>query len=153
MLHNSKAESAGAARILPILSFMRVGIPTWDGRVSPVLDVARRLLVVDIDGNAEVGRSEADLAAMHPGARAAQIGGLGVDVLICGAVSWPLEAALASAGVRVMPQTCGLVQDVLGAFVSGRLADGAFLMPGCCGRRRRMRGGHRGGSDGWRGRV
>jgi predicted Fe-Mo cluster-binding NifX family protein len=124
---------------------MKVGIPTWDGRVSPVLDVARHLLVVEVEGNAEVGRGEADLAEAQLGPRAQQIRGLGVEVLICGAVSWPLEAALTSAGVRVIPQTCGWVEDVLQAFLSGGLTDEAFLMPGCCGRRRRFRGGRRGG--------
>ena len=121
-----------------------------------MLDVARRLLIVDIAGSAEVGRRETNLEAVQPGARAAQIHELGVEVLICGAVSWPLEAALVSAGVRVVPQTCGLVQEVLTAFLSGRLADGTFLMPGCCGRRRRMRagrGGGRGGRDGRRRRA
>ena len=110
-----------------------------------MLDVARRLLVVDVAGNAEVGRSEADLAEAQPGARAEQIHGLGVEVLICGAVSWPLEAMLVSAGVRVIPQTCGTVEDVLRSFLSGGLTDEAFLMPGCCGRHRRFRGGRRHG--------
>jgi predicted Fe-Mo cluster-binding NifX family protein len=125
---------------------MKVGIPTWDGRVSPVLDVARRLLVVDVEGSSEISRSEADLAGTHPAPRVEQIRSLGVEVLICGAVSWPLEAVLASAGVRVIPQTCGLVEDVLRAFLAGQLLDESFLMPGCCGRRRRFRGGgHHGG--------
>ena len=133
------------ARALPPILLMRVGISTWDGRVSPVLDVARRLLVVDVEGNSEVNRTEADLAGAHPGARAEQIRGLGVKVLICGAVSWPLEAMLASAGVRVIPQMCGLVEEVLRAFLAGRLPDESFLMPGCCGGRRRHRGGRRRG--------
>lgn len=132
---------------------MKVGIPTWDGRVSPVLDVARRLLLVDIQGNAELSRREVEIQDVPLAARVKQIRELGVEVLICGAVSWPLQAALASAGVRVIAQTCGPVEDVLPAFLSGHLADGAFLMPGCCGRRRRMRaGGHgnRGRTGRWR---
>jgi predicted Fe-Mo cluster-binding NifX family protein len=143
--------AARMARALPSLPLMKVGIPTWDGRISPVLDVARRLLIVDVKGNSEVSRSGADLAGTHPAARVEQMRGLGVEVLICGAVSWPLEAILTSAGVRVIPQTCGLVEDVLRAFLAGQLRDESFLMPGCCGRRRRFRGGgHRGGM--WRGR-
>ena len=135
---------------------MKVGIPTWDGRVSPVLDVARRLLLVDIRENAELTRREEEIEEVPLATRVKRIRELGVEVLICGAVSWPLEAALAAAGVRVIAQTCGPVEDVLPAFLSGRLADGAFLMPGCCGRRRRMRGGgrgNRGRPGGWRGRA
>jgi len=62
-----------------------------------------------------------------------------VDVLICGAISRPLEMMLVSEGMQVIPHTCGPVEDVIRAYVSGRLTDQAYLMPGCCGQRRRTR--------------
>ena len=125
--------------------FVKVAIPTWDARVSPVFDVAKRLLVVDVEGDVEVSREETAIDETQLIPRARRVAELGVDVLVCGAVSRPLEAMLVAAGVRVVPQTCGPVEDVLRAFVSGQLADNAFLMPGCCGRRRRFRGRHRRG--------
>ena len=131
---------------------MRIAIPTWDGRISPVFDVARRLLLVDVDGNAEVGRSEVELEEMRMVARTARLTSLGVQVLVCGAISMPFEAMLTSAGVRVLPQVCGSVDDVLRAYLAGQLAGDAFLMPGCCGRRRRFRGGRGGGLGRGRGR-
>lgn len=124
---------------------MRVAIPTWSGRVSPVFDVAKRLLLVDLDGEAEAGRQEAAMVETELGARARRVAQLGVDVLIAGAISAPLEAMLVSSGVRVIPHTCGPTEEVLRAFARGRLPDEAFLMPGCCRRRRRFRGGRRGG--------
>ena len=123
---------------------MKVAIPTWSGRVSPVFDVARVLLLVDFDGDAEAHRQEAALEETEFAARVRRVAQLGAEVLICGAISMPLEAMLVSAGVRVIPHTCGPAEDVLRAFASGRLTDEAFLMPGCCGRRRR-RGRRRGG--------
>jgi predicted Fe-Mo cluster-binding NifX family protein len=123
---------------------MNVGMPIWDGRISPVLDVAGRLLLVSTEDSAEVARREANLEQAPLAARVKRIRELGVDVLICGALSWPLEAMLVSAGVRVIPQMCGSVEDVLRAFLSGQLTDEAFRMPGCCGRRWRRRGGWRG---------
>jgi predicted Fe-Mo cluster-binding NifX family protein len=129
---------------------MRVAVSTWSGRVSPVFDVAKHLLLVDLDGEAQSGREEAAIVETEPVARAGRVAQLGVDVLICGAISVPLEAMLISAGVRVIPHTCGPVDEVLQAFAGGRLTDGAFLMPGCCGRRRRFRGPHRGGRSGCR---
>ena len=128
---------------------MKVAIPTWTGRVSPVFDVARLLLVVDIDDGTEVFRDEAILEETQLVPRTRRVTQLGVDVLICGAISMPLEAMLVSAGVRVIPHTCGTVEEVFQAFASGRLTDKAFLMPGCCGRRRRFRGRHRGGRAGF----
>jgi predicted Fe-Mo cluster-binding NifX family protein len=120
---------------------MRTAISIADGRVSPVFDVARRLLLVDIDSGREVRRTEEVLEEPELAARARRVADLGAQVLICGAISRPLEAKLLSAGVEVIPQTCGPVEDVLGAFASGRLTEQAFVIPGCCGHRRRFRGG------------
>jgi predicted Fe-Mo cluster-binding NifX family protein len=123
---------------------MKIAIPTWDGNISPVFDVARHLLVVNIKGGFEISRQNEAIPEMEVAHRARHIAGLGVDVLICGAISWPLERMLVSEGMRLIPQTCGSVEDVLRAFLSGQLTGQAFLMPGCCGRHQRRRSqGHR----------
>ena len=124
---------------------MKVAIPHWQGRVSPVFDVAGSLLMVDIENGREVRRADEALVQGNALARAQHVSQCGVDVLICGGISRPLEMALTSAGVRVIAQTCGPVEDVLGAFVSGRLTDTAFLMPGSRGRPRRLRARRRRG--------
>jgi len=122
------------------LLVMRVAIPIFDGRISPVFDAARCLLLVDIEDGREVWRTEQIVEEPELGPRARRVAEFGADVLICGAISRPLEAMLLSAGVEVVPQTCGQAEDVLRAFMSGQLTEQAFLMPGCCGRRRRFRG-------------
>lgn len=109
-----------------------------------MLDAARQMLVVDVEGGEEVARREEPFGDADPARRALGVSRLGIDVLICGAVSRPLEAMLAAAGVRLIPQTCGPVEEILRAFRMGELTEQAFLMPGCRGRRRfrRGRGGH-----------
>jgi len=127
---------------------MRIAIPTWRGRVSPVFDVAKNLLLVDAQNGREIRREEATVGPSDLVARAKRVAELGTELLICGAISWPLEAMLSSAGVRVIPHTCGPVEDVLRVFLSGQLTERALLMPGCCGRRRRFRGRRRRGGPG-----
>ena len=117
---------------------------SWAGRVSPVFDVAKRLTVVDVEAGRQLHREELALEEQDPIRRAQRVAAAGVGVLICGAISRPLEQMLTAGGVEVIPQTCGPVDQVLAAFVTGGLDGGAFLMPGC--RRRRGRFGH-----GWRG--
>ena len=124
---------------------MRVAIPAYGGRISPVFDAAQHLLIIDILNGEERGRNELVMQAPESLRRARWVTGLGVNVLICGAISWPLAALLESAGVRVISRKCGHVEDVLRAFKSGGLSQDAFLMPGCRGRRRRKRSGHHGG--------
>jgi len=119
---------------------MRAAIPIADGRISPVFDVARRLLLVDIENKHEVRRTEEVLEEPELVARARRVAELGTDVLVCGAISRPLEAMLLSTGVEVIPQTCGPMEDVLRAFISGQLTEQAFVIPGCRGRRGRFRG-------------
>lgn len=126
---------------------MRIAIPNWQGRVSPVFDVATQLLVVDVtDGKMEERRT-IELLGDEFQARLRQVAELDVDVLICGAISWQLELALSNAGIEVASQTCGNVEDVLAAFVAGELDQEAFIMPGCCGRRRRARPQERSGDS------
>lgn len=118
---------------------MKVAIPHWRDRVSPVFDVAGSLLVVELAHGRELRRQQAALTASDPLNRAGQVSQLGAEVLICGAISRPLEIALSAAGVRVVPFTCGMVEEVLSAFMAGELTGEAFLMPGCRGWRRQSR--------------
>ena len=123
---------------------MRLAIPHWQGRVSPVLDVAGSLLLVDLDRGGETNRQSVALEEDSIKDRAKRIADLGVNALICGAISWPLELALTSAKIEVIPQTCGDVEQVVSAYLTGQLHQGSFLMPGCRGRRKRFRRGGRG---------
>jgi len=112
-----------------------------------VLDVARSLLLVDMDAGLEQKRRLEPLSETGVLTRAGRFKSMLVNVLICGAVSRPLEQALVSSGIQVIPHVCGNVDEVLGAYLAGRLWDRAFLMPGCGGGRRRWgrgRGGRRG---------
>lgn len=128
---------------------MKVAIPHWQGRISPVFDVAGNVLVVEIDGGLEQARQDVVFDVEEHHARAARLTEAGANVLVCGAISRPLEMAVSAAGIEVIPQTCGEVDRVLAAFIDGRLDQGAFLMPGCCGRRRRFQGGRRHGGQCW----
>lgn len=119
---------------------MRIAIPQWQGRISPVFDVAGSLLIVDFEGGRELRREEVRLAQTDAHGRAAELARLKTDVLVCGAISAPLEARLAAAGVHVIGFVCGGVEDILAGFVNGELAKPAFLMPGCRGQRRWRQG-------------
>ena len=116
---------------------MKVALTVWNGRISPVVDVARQILVVDVEGGQAANRREEALPGTDPGSQAERLAALGVDVLIGGAVSRPMAALLASKAIRVVGFTAGTTEDVLDAWMDGRLPDDALTMPGCGGRRRR----------------
>ena len=125
---------------------MRVAIPVWQGRVSPVFDVATQVLIVDLDEGGEVGRRHESLAQMGIEQRSEWLAHLGVEQAICCAVSHGLEMLLRAHGIGVVARICGDVNDVLQAYREGSLESERFAMPGCRGgnrcRHRGMGAGH-----------
>ena len=122
---------------------MRIVLPIYRDRISPVFDVSRRFLIVNVNCGSEATREEVLIGSRNPIVKARRIVELKANVLICGAISWPIEAVLVSAGIQVILNTCGSWEEVMTAFLSGRLTDRAFLMPGCARRRYRNRGRRR----------
>lgn len=114
---------------------MRIAISYQQNRISPVFDVAARILLVDIEKGQAKRRNKRTVVQSDSLDRAQHVSQFGVQVLICGAISWRLENALSSIGVQVIACICGPVEDVLRAFLHDELYESAFLMPGCLGRR------------------
>ena len=126
-----------------MMAGMRVAAPVFGGRISPVFDWARRLLVVDHNRSHEKGRHEISLEGVAPLFRARHVAGLGVQTLICGGISAPVAATVESQGVMLIAGVVGEVDAVLKAFLAGRLPDPVFAMPGWRSYRHRMRIGAR----------
>ena len=124
---------------------MRIAIPIWQSRVSPVFDVAGRLLLVDIVDGRETARLEETMAETLLPSKVRRLKDLGVTVLVCGAISRPLAMLVGQIGITVIPWIAGHVDEVLRSYIQDGLPDPRFLMPGCrCrrgGRGRRRRGG------------
>ncbi|MGC8793919.1 MAG: NifB/NifX family molybdenum-iron cluster-binding protein, partial [Bryobacteraceae bacterium] len=89
---------------------MRIAIAAWQDRVAPALDWTRRILLLQVDNGRERQRKEYSLSGGDLWSRARQLLELELDVLICGAISGPLENALSLAGVRVHAFVCGPVE-------------------------------------------
>lgn len=116
---------------------MKIAIPIWQSRVSPVLDAARHFLVVELEAGVETARSEVSALEGDPAERTSLFVGLEVQTLICGAVSETLEMMLLASGVTVIARVCGDVEEVLQAFRRGTLDEDCYALPGCGGCRRR----------------
>ncbi len=118
---------------------MKIAIPYWQGRVSPVFDVAQKFLLIDIEDGQETAREEKTLKEDDSFSRAISVLHFGVRLVICGAISEPLRVTLQSDGVGVLANVCGPVDDVLNAFLNCTLSNNDFLMPGFNNRGRRNR--------------
>lgn len=107
-----------------------VAIPVWNDQVSTTLDFAQALLLVVAEGEQELSRREVKLGDEPVERKARTIQSLGAQVLLCGAISEPLARAVSRSGIRLVPFVSGSVDEVLAAFLCGRLDDPGFLLPG-----------------------
>ena len=128
---------------------MRLAVATWNGRVSPVFDVARQVQILDVEDGVVRTRHEEELPGTEPRAQVDRLTAMAPHVLICGAVSRSMEALLATTGIEVISFTAGEVEEVLAAWLAGSVSNPALSMPGCRGRGRC--GGGRGNRIGWQG--
>ena len=123
---------------------MKIAIPIWNDCVSSAFDFAHRLLLIDIQNGSETKRSEISLSQEPIPQRATRLKTLGVDVLICGAISRSLASLVAASGIEVLPYVLGPADEILKAYLIGQLGQSKFTMP-CSwpGARKGFRRNHR----------
>lgn len=110
---------------------MRIAIPVWEDKVSPVFDTALKLLVVEITGQREVSRFFYYIDDNDLTQKCHMIRKLDLDTLICGAVSHGFLQMLLASGMEIVQEISGPVEEVLKAYLQGNVFQTKFLMPGC----------------------
>ncbi len=117
----------------------KVAISIWGDRISPLMDTAGHLLLVEISEGREVSRETISIPDANIWEKVDFLRSLKINILICGAISHRFESLLVTAGIQPYPWFRGDVEEILTAHCRGNLHDGNFLLPGCR-RRRQMRG-------------
>ena len=109
---------------------MKLAIPVCGQDIALVFDDAECLLVIEKEGKGIhtekrlrcVGNSMID--------RANQLRSLDVNLLICGAISCPLQRMIESSRIDIIPFARGNAKEVFEAYCRGRLEDRRFFLPG-----------------------
>jgi predicted Fe-Mo cluster-binding NifX family protein len=123
---------------------LTVALATWQDRIAPVFDVAVELTVATIQDAQVIHRQQHPVPAGPPVERARAVVNYGATVLVCGAISRPVQAMLADEGIEVIGFVTGEIDRVIAAWLEGELPGRAFAMPGCGPRRYRFGRGGRG---------
>jgi len=108
----------------------RIGIPTFQNRVSPVLDTCQQLLILDIDQGKEVSRQTVYLGDMSFAERYDIITNLGVATVVCGGVSESFANMLTGSNVVLRNGIAGNVEEVIAAILDDCIDVPKFYMPG-----------------------
>lgn len=128
---------------------MNTAFAAWNDRIAPLFDVAQQVWVVEMEDGRMVAQRREAIEGAAPSEKALCLARLGVNVLVCGAISAPLQALVASHGIQIVPFVAGGLREVIAAWMRGELLRRpAFAMPGCCGRwRMESHGGKSGKED------
>ena len=110
---------------------MRIALPIWNDKVSPVLDTASSLLIVETDNLDEISRFKTNFKEQDISKRCLHIQDLKVNIVICGAISRPFSMLLLSSDIKIISGISGPAEDVLDAYLHGSLLNSKYLMPGC----------------------
>lgn len=116
---------------------MKIAIPIWADRVSPVFDEACKLMLVEIENNRIMNREVFRIANDSLASKAFFLKDNSVNLILCGAVSNAYIRNLLENEIEVIPWLTGSVEEIIAAFLKGVLFENnEFLMPGCCMRHR-----------------
>jgi len=134
---------------------VKAALTVWDGRISPVFDVSREVLILTVENGDVVAIRKENIETPTAALKLDRLMELGVESLICGAISKSLHHELITRGVRVIGFVAGEINEVVTTFLAGLLPTPELSMPGCCGRqnrfrRRRCQGGRQGNDWGHR---
>lgn len=113
----------------------------WNNRIAPVFDTARYLLIIESENGRSIGETREIFPDSLPVQKALRLLDMGVNGLVCGAISRLMHDLIAAYGIQVIPFVAGDLPDVVQAWLNGTMETDFFTMPGCC-RWRRQRGGH-----------
>lgn len=116
---------------------MKTAFAYWENRIAPVFDTARNLLLVESEGERITREERLPLADEPPLARTLRLVDLGVETLVCGAISRALQEMLPAYGIKVRGFVAGDLNEVVRAWLEEKMNQEVFAMPGCLGR-----GGH-----------
>ena len=106
-----------------------VALPVDQGRISPLFDAARRMLVVEIAKGEEHSMREVDLPAGGYQARLSALRALGVEALVCGAISNRSLSEALHLGMRVWSAVTGEATEVLDSLTRTGDLDLRLAMP------------------------
>ncbi len=109
---------------------MRIAMPIHGSYVSTVFDFADRLLLVDIANNQTLKEDETFFPQTLPSIRVGKLRELGVNTLICGAISNALAAMIWHSGINLVSGITGEARQILDAYMKGQLYRPQYLLPG-----------------------
>ena len=109
---------------------IRIAIPIFRNKVSPVFDSCTRVLFVDIEEDREIDRKEIYLDALALTDRVSILLKSGVETVICGGIRDVMTSMLMGVKIDLISDITGEIDQVLKAYLAPGLDQTQFHIPG-----------------------
>lgn len=110
---------------------MKLAIMLYGTRVSPRYGYSQGVLIVEVNNQREFGRKTLEIGKYYPEKIPELLSKEGVEVVISGGMNQHFQNLFRLRGIDVIWGIIGEADDVLAAFMTGRLSPGM----GCCTKR------------------
>ncbi|MBI4763292.1 MAG: hypothetical protein HY787_01630 [Deltaproteobacteria bacterium] len=100
---------------------MKVAIPIFLNRISPRLDCARKLLILEVEKDRLVNKRELDISQWPPDEKVIYLNKMGISQLICGGIRLEDRSGLHRFGIQVASPLYGEVETIIKEYLNGKL--------------------------------
>ena len=117
----------------------KITIPSYQARVSPLLDLSENFIIVEVNDGAKSRGEEVTLDWNNDLNRYDKLLNFGIDVIICNAISRLHLEYFCSKKIKVINGIIGEIEDVIDGYCENRLDDFCLSQSPCRKRRGRCK--------------
>lgn len=109
---------------------MKIAVPVWQNRVSPLFDTSTNLLVAEITNSIPAKQDVISVESLSLFQRIDLLEKLKIEILICGGITRPILENIRNKKIKVVPFLCGDVNELIQSYLKGKDIKSLFAMPG-----------------------
>ncbi|MGD9007333.1 MAG: NifB/NifX family molybdenum-iron cluster-binding protein [Desulfobacteraceae bacterium] len=110
---------------------MKTAFTVWNDRIAPLFDVAGKIHVVESEAGNITAQTGVCLDDPSPALKVRRLADLGVQMVVCGAISRSARNMLTAYGIELVAYINGDLDTVIDAWQNDQLRTDALRMPGC----------------------
>ncbi len=110
---------------------MKTAFTVWNDRIAPLFDVAGKIHLVESEAGNITAQTRVCLDDPLPALKARRLSDLGVQTLVCGAISRSARNMITAYGIELVAYINGDLDTVIDAWRHAKLRTAVLRMPGC----------------------
>lgn len=108
-----------------------IAVPVFQNRISPLMDVSNRYMIYETEDGEIKQKIDISLNAEGEPQRVEKLKDIGVNTIICGAVSGYVAHIVGEKGMRLLPMIYGPIDEVIDRYLDNSLASYCPKPEGC----------------------